>query len=52
MHKLFALTFTALVALPALPAPALARSMEAGDAEIVRRDDPGPCESLCVGLCR
>lgn len=40
MHKLFALTFTALVVLPALPAPALARSMEAGDAEIVRRDEP------------
>ena len=40
MHKLFALTFTALVAIPALPAPALARSMEAGDAEIVRRDEP------------
>jgi len=40
MLKLFALTFTALVALPALPAPALARSMEAGDAEIVRRAEP------------
>lgn len=40
MHKLFALTFTALVALPTSPAPAFARSMEAGDAEIVRRDEP------------
>jgi serine protease Do len=37
MYKLFALTFTALVALPPL---AFARSMESGDAEIVRRDEP------------
>ena len=40
MLKLFALTFTALVALPALPTPALARSMEAGEAEVVRRAEP------------
>lgn len=37
MNKPFALTFTALVALPSL---ANARSMEAGEAEVVQRDEP------------
>src|SRR5690349_721990 len=37
MYKLFALAFSALIALPSL---ANARSMEAGDAEIVQRDEP------------
>ena len=40
MYKLFALTFTALVAIPSLPSAAFARAMESSDAAIVRQDSP------------
>jgi serine protease Do len=40
MHKLLALTSTALVAISLSYAPAWSRSMETGDATIVRRDEP------------
>jgi len=40
MNKLFALIFTALVAIPSLPSAAFARAMESGDAAIVRQDTP------------
>lgn len=40
MYKLFALTFTALVAIPSLPSSAFARTMESADAMIVRQDTP------------
>ncbi len=40
MYKLLTLTCTALVAIPSLSAPAWSRSMESGDAAIVRQDEP------------
>jgi serine protease Do len=40
MHKLLALTSTALVAIPLLSAPAWSRVMETGDSAIVRQDEP------------